>query len=149
MMYSDSGVVTSTCGGLRSIRGPIGRRRITGPRRGPDRGERQSVRLAECEKLRKRRFEILADVVRERFSGETYTTSVRSGSGPASARRTSPSRRRGKRGQRFSRSGRRRDQHVGAGADDRPAAELRLGRLAVSGRKPVRDKGVQKVHCRL
>ena len=61
------------------------------------------------------------------LSGETYSTRVSSGSGALSPSRSQPVERDEKRGERFSRAGRRGDERVAPLPDRLPSADLRTG----------------------
>ena len=142
-MNSDSGVVTSTWGGLRSM----GARSACGV--SPVRVAVRSGASADAacrgrrEQLAQRRLEVLADVVGERLERRDVDHQRPLGQRALGGAPDQAVQAEREGGQGLARPGRRGDQHVAAGPDQRPALDLRLGRLAVTGGEPRCDERVE------
>ena len=141
--YSDSGVVTRMCGGVRSIAARSAWRRIAGPHGRGDPRRAQPGLFGQAVNARARLREVLvdvgaerlerrhvddADLVRQRRRVTLFEQRVDGGE---------------ERRQRLARAGGRGDQRVPAGGDRVPAAQLRGGRLADFGREPLTDDGME------
>ena len=121
-------------------------RGITGARRGANRRELDPATFGEREQLAERRLEILADVVGQGFERRDVDRQRLIGQRSVGGLANQIVQAQGEGRERLTRARRCRDQHVLAGANQRPALDLRLGRLAVPVGKPIGDermKGAQ------
>ena len=142
-MNSDSGVVMRMCGGCFAIN--VRSRCGVSPVRTATRISGSGVPCASAspamassgtDKLRCTSFD-------SAFSGETYTTSVRTGRPPVESRAHQPVDAREKRRQRLARPGRRRDQRVPPLRDGVPALSLRPRRPRKLPQKPLPHQRVK------
>ena len=142
--YSDSGVVTRMCGGVRSIAARSAARGVAGPHGGRDPRRRKPGRFGQALNAGARLGEVLVDVRAERLERRH----VEDADLVRQRRRETLLEQRvdggEERRQRLARAGGRGDQRVPAGGDRVPAAQLRGRRLADFGREPLTDDGMER-----
>jgi len=119
---------------------------IAGARSRADSVERDAAFGRKREQFTQRRFEVLANVVGERFERRDVHDERLVGKLARFGAPDQPVEAERERRQRLSGARRRGDKHVTAGTNQRPALDLRPGRLAIPLGEPIGDERMKSVH---